>query len=42
MAMPIIPRIARGRLYLQTVEYLASRFPVAASLPALIAKYGAR
>jgi hypothetical protein len=41
MAVTIIPRVERGRLYFQTVEDLAPRFPVAAGRPALIAKDGA-
>lgn len=42
MAVTIIPRVPRGRLYFQTVEDLAPTFTVAASHPALIAKDGAR
>ena len=42
MAMAIIPRIERGRLYFQTVEDLAPRFTVAVGRPAFVAKDGAR
>jgi hypothetical protein len=42
MAMPIIPRGERVRLYFQNIEDLAPRFPVAAGGPALVAKGGAR
>lgn len=42
MAVSIIPRVERDRLYFQTVEDLASRFTAAAGRPALIAKDGAQ
>ena len=42
MAVTIIPRVERGRLYFQTVEDLARRFTVVAGGPALFAKDGAR
>jgi hypothetical protein len=42
MAMAIIPRVERGRLYFQTVEDLSPRFTLAAGRRALIAKDGAR